>query len=76
MCEVGIALCAFNVPNNFLPVVMEAFTWQNQLHWTFSYSPAHMGKDGGKDEEGPTLAKFIDNLKKTTKLLSEEGHTL
>ena len=56
-----------------LPVALHAFTWDNKLHYSWSYSPTHMGEEGGKNEEGPaTLAKFIAELEKVTILLSQD----
>ena len=56
-----------------LPAALHAFTWDNKLHYSWSYLPNHMGERGGKNEEGPaTLAKFIDELEKVTILLSKD----
>ena len=57
----------------YLPAMLHAFTWDNKLHYSWSYSPTHMGEEGGRNEEGPaTLAKFIDELEKVTILLSRD----
>ena len=56
-----------------LPATLVAFTWDNKLHYSWSYPPTHMGKEGGRNEGGPTtLAKFIDELEKVTILLSQD----
>jgi len=64
----------FHLPENLLPLILQAYTWQGCLYYSFSYSPAHMGKDAGAAEEGPaTLAKYLKELETVTKLLAEEG---
>ena len=56
-----------------LPAALHAFTWGNKLHFSWSYSPTHMGEEGGKNEEGPaTLAKFIAELEQVIILLSQD----
>ena len=53
--------------------MLHAFTWDNKLHYSWSYSPTHMGEEGSRSEEGPaTLAEFIDELEKVTILLSHD----
>lgn len=43
------------------------------LHYSWSYSPAHMGKDAGVKEAGPaTLIKIIDELQIVTDMLAKE----
>ena len=55
-----------------LPAMLHAFTWDNKLHYSWSYSPNHMGEEGSKNEGHATLAKFIDELEKVTILLSQD----
>lgn len=58
---------------SLLPVRLYAFTRDNKLQYSWSYSPTHMGEEGGKNEEGlATLAKFITELEKVTILLSQD----
>lgn len=62
----------FHLPQSLLPVLLQAWTWRGVLRWCFSYSPAHMGKNAGEHEEGPTLAKVIAEMKSITMLLAKD----
>jgi hypothetical protein len=63
----------FLMPQSLLPVLLQAYSWQGQLYYSFSYSPAHMGDGAGAAEEGPaTLAKFLTELEVVTKMLAQE----
>ena len=61
----------FHLPESLLPILLHAYTLQGLLYYSFSYSPAHMGKDAGAAEEGPaTFTKFLKELEIVTKLLA------
>ena len=63
----------FHLPESLLPLLLQAYTWQGQLYYSFSYSPAHMGKDAGAAEEGPaTFAKFLVELEVVTNMLARD----
>jgi hypothetical protein len=63
----------FHLPQSLLPLLLQAYTWRGQLHYSFSYSSVHMGKDAGAAEEGPaTFSKFLVELEAVTKILACE----
>jgi hypothetical protein len=63
----------FHLPEALLPLLLQAYTWQGQLYYSFSYSPAHMGENAGATEEGPaTFAKFLAELESVTKMLGRD----
>lgn len=63
----------FHLPQSLLPVLLQAWTMRGVLRWFFCYSPVHMGVDAGAHEEGPTLAKLIEEMRRVTVLLAEDG---